>query len=444
MELSSVTNEIRKAVTQGRIGQRDPIREAEILRLINNAAEPFDFDTLELDSFIERAGTHRVVCLGESTHGTEEFYRLRAHVTERLIREKGFHLVAFEADFPDMDQVNDYIHGRRNAWDSFHRFPTWMWRNHAFSDFADRIREYNINESPNEDVSFFGLDLYSLHTSLEAIYKYFRERYPHKAKAILEAKVCLQPWEHDPTLYGLSVWNEQISSCKDEVLKILNEMIELKTVSLSAQMNARALQNAEAYYRTMFEGSVRSWNVRDSHMFESVKYLLDHYGPKSKIIIWEHNSHLGDCRATQMGLLGEHNLGQLCREEYGDEAYLVGLFTHSGKVSAAKNWDGEVRQKMLVPSRFDSFENLFHRAEAKNFCLPLDMDSSLSQALETPRLERAVGVLYLPQSERQSHYFAASLSKQFDEVIWCNETNALEPIDTWRDHEAPETYPFGV
>jgi erythromycin esterase-like protein len=445
MDLDSVTDTIREAIYSRSVGQRDSLVEAEIVNRINDSLEPFDLANPRLDKLIDRLGDKRVVCLGESTHGTEEFYRLRAHITERLIREKGFTLVGFEADFPDMDEVNDYIHGRRNDWRSFHRFPTWMWRNHAFSSFAQKIREYNLHQNRQNDASFFGLDLYSLHTSLEAVYKYFQTHHPAHAKAVTEAKVCLEPWQHDPTLYGLSVWNEQIEPCKDAVLKLLNEVNSLRTASLSAQMNARALKSAEEYYQTMFAGSVESWNVRDQHMFESVQYLLNHFGPKSKIVIWEHNSHLGNAKATQMGLMGEHNVGQLCKQHYKEECYLVGLFTHAGTVSAADNWGDEVRKKLLNPSRTDSFEHLLHRADEKNFTLPLqDADDRLKELLSIPRLERAVGVLYLPNSERQSHYFAASLSDQFDEVVWFNETEALEPIETWVEDEAPDTFPFGV
>jgi erythromycin esterase-like protein len=364
-----------------------------------------------------------------------------------LIREKGFRIVAFEADYPDMDEVNDFIHGRRTTWQSFHRFPTWMWRNTAFSDFVDRIRGYNLDEAKKLDVSFHGLDLYSLHSSLEAVHKYLQTHYPEKATAALEAKLCLQPWQHDPTLYGLAVWNQQTEGCREQILKVLSDIQKLKSASLSAQMNARALKSAEDYYRTMFEGSAQSWswNVRDQHMFETAQTLLN-YGTDSKIIIWEHNSHIGNCSATQMALLGEHNVGQLCKTHFGSDCYLVGFLTHTGTVLAADNWGDEVKKKYLQPSRPDSYENLLHQSEHKFFCLPVTKTVELHELLKHPRLERAVGVLYLPLTERQSHYFAASLADQFDEVIWVDQTSALTPLDRndYQDPDSPDTYPFGV
>ena len=450
MTTAPETEHIKEAIETRSIAFKDPHLDAELIKAVNESAEPFSFNELELDRLIERLGEKKVVCLGESTHGTDEFYRLRSHITERLVREKGFRIVAFEADYPDMDEVNDYIHGRRTSWESFHRFPTWMWRNTAFSDFADRMRHYNINEAKKNDVSFHGLDLYSLHSSLDVVYKYLQTHFPEKAGLALKAKLCLQPWQHDPTLYGLSVWNEQTEGCRDQILRLLSEVQNLKgdsrSSTLKLQMNTLALKSAEDYYRTMFEGSAQSWNVRDQHMFDTIEALLKSYGENSKIIIWEHNSHIGNCQATQMALLGEHNVGQLCRKKWRDDCYLVGFLTHIGTVSSADSWGEEVKKKNLRPSRADSYEHILHRAKFKSYTLPLNKNSKVAELLRRPRLERAVGVLYLPESERQSHYFAASLSDQFNEVVWVDETHALTPLDfdEWWDNDAPETYPFGV
>lgn len=427
--------------------------DAELIRLLQKNVEPLrDLSDPNFDGLIERIGDSRIVLLGESTHGTEEFYRLRAEISLRLIREKGFRLIALEADWPDVEQVNAYVQGKREDWDGFHRFPEWMWRNTAFADFANELRKNNQTES-TKPVSIYGLDLYSLHSSMQAVLKYLRERDPEKMRAVLEAHDCLSPYQEDPSLYGLAVWNEQIRPCEDEVFRLLRELhaemgnakSDRDTQLMSAMQNARVIKNAEEYYRIMYQGNVDSWNLRDQHMFETMNFLLDYHGSDSKIIVWEHNSHVGNAYATQMAAIGEHNVGQLVKEKYHEEAYIVGFLTDHGTVAAASRWGGQMEIKNLQPARSDSFEGLFHNVQPRNFALPLrNQLPEIIDELKRPRLERAVGVLYLPRTERSSHYFKAAIAEQFDEVIWLDETHAVEPLPFVAETEEPDTYPTGL
>ena len=424
----------------------------DLVELIKNVAEPLpNLRRPDFRGVLDRIGDSRVVLLGESTHGSDEFYRLRAQLSLELIRKKGFNLIALEADWPDVEEVNSYIHGRTPSWDGFHRFPEWMWRNTAFSDFTNILLEHNISER-NPKVSIFGLDLYSLHASLDAVLRYLQRRFPEKMRSVRAAHDCLQPWQDDPTLYGLAVWNEQIKSCEPEVFTLLKELHEGLRAKLadnhslfSAAQNARVVKSAEEYYRTMYKGSVESWNLRDQHMFDTLKFLLDHHGEDSKIIVWEHNSHIGNALATQMGMLGEFNVGQLCREHFGSDAYSIGFLTDHGTVAAASRWGGAMQTKSLRPTRYDSYEGLFHRTELPAFFLPLRQQrNDIINHLAKPRLERAVGVLYLPESERTSHYFTANLVEQFDEVIWVDQTTAVVPLKFAAETEEADTYPFGL
>lgn len=423
------------------------------------AANAADFDPVrpKLDELVKKLSESRVVLLGESTHGTKEFYDVRAALTMRLVREAGFNLVALEADWPDVEVVNDFIHHRRKDWESFHRFPEWMWRNHSFARFVKDMWKHNSSER-HQPVSVFGLDLYSLYHSLEAVQNFFERYYPESAEKARSAKNCLEPWRSDPSRYGFAAYRDENSSCEPQVLELLRTLHENSLDArdpaperslLSALQNARVAINAEEYYRTMFKGSVESWNLRDRHMFETVLVLLDHFGPSSKIIIWEHNSHLGDARATQMGDLGELNLGQLCRARFGNDCRSVGFFTNTGTVAAASEWGGDVEIKHLNPVREDSVEAVLKEGAEKKgvgaYALSLDdLDERSLEELRKPRLERAVGVLYLPETERYSHYFDARLADQFDDVVWIGETRAVDPLKHVPEDEEPDTYPSGL
>lgn len=427
--------------------------EQDTIRRIREGLEVIDdLEAPDLDGFLDRVGDSRVVLLGESTHGTADFYELRAKITQRLVQEKGFNIVALEADWPDAEGINSYIHGRTESWGGFQRFPEWMWRNKSFSEFVEALKQHNSSER-NAPVSLFGLDLYSLSASLDAVFRFFEGRDTLGARLAQQAQDCLAPWRHDPSRYGLAVWNQAIHGCEQEALAVLKELHEhqYNTLSepdpelLSALQNARVVKNAEEYYRAMYEGSVDSWNLRDRHMFETLLLLMDHYGHDSKVIIWEHNSHIGDASATEVARIGELNIGQLCRAKFGSKAYLTGLMSDHGTVAAASHWGGDVMTKLLRPARPDSFEHLLHSTGVPSYFLPLRrQNEELKSALRNDRLERAVGVLYLPQTERSSHYFRARMSEQFDEVIWLDETRAVEPLTHVPEMEETDTYPFGI
>ncbi len=410
-------------------------KDETLLDLIRAHAETIDStEHPDLDSLVDRIGSARVVLLGESTHGTKEFYDLRAAITMKLVKERGFNVIALEADWPDMEGVNEYIHGRRDEWSGFARFPEWMWRNHSFNELTKALRAHNSSER-HLPASVFGLDLYSLSSSLENVYNFLSKQDASAAEIARKAKACLHPWQFDPSQYGLAVLREHIEGCKDQVFELLRSMHEKQIKAstsnkrlLSALQNARIVANAESYYRLMYESSVDSWNLRDEHMFETLLLLLDHYGPLSKVIVWEHNSHLGNAAATQMGRIGELNVGQLCKSRFGDACYNIGFMTDHGTVAAASQWDGPMEVKRLLPTRPDSFESLFHRAGGDYFLPIRNARAELREALRPTRLERAVGVLYLPQSERQSHYFHASLTDQFDEICWIDETRAVQAL----------------
>ncbi len=426
--------------------------ETELVNTLRRSIEPIvSLSHPSLDGFVERAHSARVCLLGESTHGTVEFYELRAKMTLRLIDDYAFNIVCLEADWPDVELINDYIHGRRDDWSGFHRFPQWMWRNHSFADFVDELRDRNL-EGDGQPISVFGLDIMSLSASLEAVLHFLERRDPEAFRLAQQAETCFAQWRHDPTQYGLHVCHHQVKTCEREVLNILKTMHERRlqligttdSKLLSALQNARVVHNAEEYYRAMYESAEQSWNLRDRHMFETLLILLDHFGKGSRAVIWEHNSHIGDARATEMNLIGELNLGQLCRTHFGQHAYLAGFLTDHGTVMAASCWGGPARVKTLNPGRADSYEGLFHSLNVPAFHVPFRHSAAVSRHLREPRLERAVGVIYQPDKERNSHYFRASLSSQFDEITWVDQTSAVKPLRHSVETEEPDTYPFGI
>ena len=330
---------------------------AEIAALVAEHAEPFDsVESADLDAVVERLGDARVVCLGEASHGTHEFYRLRARITRRLIEEKGFTVVAVEADWPDAERVDAYVRHRAPAeteWEAFARFPTWMWRNEPVRDFVEWLRVWNGDRAEAERTGFFGLDLYSLYTSLDAVLGYLDEWDPELAETARARYACLTPFAEDPALYGQAVVSQRYRDCEDEAVEMLRDLLRqrLRLTAggegdsegafpfFDAAQNARVVRDAEAYYRQMFYGAVSTWNLRDTHMMTTLQALLAHVGDgEAKAVVWAHNAHLGDAAATEMGARGEINLGHLCRREYGDDAHLVGFGTHTGTVLAADDW----------------------------------------------------------------------------------------------------------
>jgi erythromycin esterase-like protein len=425
--------------------------------------------TEQYDALIDMIGNARLVLLGEASHGTHEFYRERAQITKRLIEEKNFHAVAVEADWPDAYRVNRYVRGESDdatsaeALTDFERFPQWMWRNTAVVDFVGWLRAYNdLIARPEERIGFYGLDLYSLYGSIQQVLGYLDKTDTEAARRARQRYSCLEHFGADPQTYGYAASLNLDASCEQEVIKQLTELRRNAGAYLSrdgrvaedelffAEQNARVVQNAEEYYRSMFRGDILSWNLRDRHMAQTLDTLLAHLSQRvgrAKIVVWEHNSHLGDARATEIGAHGEFNVGQLVRETYGGDAVLCGFTTYQGTVTAASDWDAPAERKRVLPALANSYENLFHQQDAPRIFFNLRDTPALARELRRTRLERAIGVIYRPDTERISHYFDASLPEQFDAVLHFDETRAVEPLERsahWQEPEPPETYPTGI
>jgi protein-L-isoaspartate(D-aspartate) O-methyltransferase len=434
--------------------------EASLPELIYQSSEHFArIDHVNLDNLLERIGDSRLVLLGEASHGTAEFYEMRARITRELIEKKGFNIIAVEADWPDAAHIDHYIHGSSPdpllESKPFSRFPTWMWANHSVLEFTHWLKAHNEKiYSPEEETGFYGLDLYSMFSSMEAVLNYLEKVDPETAEVARLRYGCLMPWASDPAMYGQVAITRQYRECEKDVLDTLQNLMK-KRVDYSradgeqffnAEQNARLVANAERYYRTMYYAENNSWNQRDQHMFETLQSVLKFRGPTSKAVIWEHNSHVGDARATQMSARGEFNIGQLVRQEYGDNAYLIGFGTDHGTVAAASEWGGPMEVKQVQPSHIDSYERVCHETMTDNFLLPLriPLQEITRKKLLAERLERAIGVIYRPETELQSHYFYASLPRQFDEYIWFDETRAVEPLTRETIKDLPGTFPFGL
>jgi erythromycin esterase-like protein len=429
------------------------------------AGTPHDFDPVI--SAVDRA---RFVLIGEASHGTHEFYRIRAEITKRLIRECHFEAVAVEADWPDAYRINRYVRGTGKDRDAIEalgdleRFPQWMWRNADVLDFVGWLREHNDACADDaRKVGFYGLDLYSLHASMEAVIRYLRVVDPDAAHRAQARYACFDHFGGDVETYARTAGLGLAVSCEREVV---SQLIDLRRSAADyarrdgrvaaddlfvAEQNARLVKNAEAYYRTMFGGHVASWNLRDRHMVETLDALAEHLpaprGRPAKIVVWAHNSHLGDARATELARRGELNVGQLVRERLGGEALLVGFTTDSGTVTAASDWGEPAERKTVRSALPGSYESIFHAAGLGNFALDLRHHSPATRALASPRLERAIGVVYRPETERQSHYFEAVLPRQFDVVLHYDHTRAVEPLERtalWERGELPETYPSSL
>lgn len=428
-------------------------------QLIADAAEPLGpLDDPAFGGLIDRFANARIVMLGEASHGTSEFYRARAAITRRLIERHGFTIVAVEADWPDAATIDRYVRHRSARPESepaFQRFPTWMWRNTDIAEFVEWLREHNRGVPEARRAGFNGLDLYNLNGSIRAVIGYLDRIDPEAAKVARERYGCLSPWRSDPASYGRMALTEGYARCEEPVVAQLRELF-LKSRDyaaggeddfLDAAQNARLVASAESYYRAMYYGAAESWNLRDSHMFDTLEVLLRAKGPASKAVVWAHNSHIGDARHTEMGSArGELNIGQLCREHYGEEVRLIGFGTHGGTVAAATDWDGPMEIKPINPSRPDSYERLCHDSGVDRFLLDLreGQNEGARQGLMTARLERFIGVIYRPDSERWSHYSASVLPRQFDGWIWFDQTSAVTPLPVEQQEGAEETYPFGL
>jgi erythromycin esterase-like protein/predicted phosphoribosyltransferase len=458
-EVRRILDEFRP---QNRSGAAEPID------VVRARAIPLGGDPRQYDTLIDGIADANVVLLGEATHGTHEFYRERAFITRRLIEAKGFAGVAVEADFPDVYRINRFVRGSGaddeavDALGSFARFPTWMWRNADVLDFVGWLKAHNEKQPPDRRAGFYGLDLYSLRASMHAVLEYLDRVDPAEARRARQRYACFDQFGPEMQEYGYATAFGLERSCEREVVSQLVELHRRRLEYASrdgrvaaddffyAEQNARLVRDAEEYYRTMFAGRAESWNLRDQHMSATLRDLLAFLArtqPDAKLVVWAHNSHLGDARATEMGEGGELNLGQLAREEYGDRAVLVGFTTYSGTVTAASEWDGPAHRQHVRPALANSWERLFHDAGLTRGLLPFRSDPELSGACSQPRLERAIGVLYLPESERRSHYFRAHIADQFDYVLHFDETRAVEPLErtsTWEAGEVAETYPTGL
>lgn len=425
------------------------------------AMEPLpEIDDPAFAAAFDRWADRRVVLLGEASHGTEEFYRARAAVTRRLVERHGFTIVAVEADWPDAAALDRYVRDRpapSGAPPPFRRFPTWMWRNTVVADLLGWMRTHNLGRPMEARAGFYGLDIYNLRDSMAAVLAYLETADPEAAAVARERYGCLTPWRNDPAVYGRAALGDSRRRCEKQALAQCREMLERSLAAsladspalFDAAQNARLVAAAERYYRIMYDGGAESWNLRDTHMFETLERLLDAGGPGAKAVVWAHNSHIGDARATEMGQLrGELNLGQLARQRFGEAAALIGFGTHEGTVAAASDWGGEMEVKTINPGLPASVERLFHRAGVGRGLLDLGpaLEAGLRRDLAGPWLERFIGVIYRPESERLSHYADVRLPDQFDGFVWFQRTRALTPLDGAppESGHVPDTWPFGL
>ena len=429
----------------------------QLVQAVREAARPLTGAAEDYDPLLELVGDARFVLLGEASHGTHEFYRERAQITQRLITEKGFTAVAVEADWPDAYRVNRYVRGvdddptAADALGGFARFPAWMWRNADVLDFVGWLRAHNdALPQTARKTGFYGIDLYSLYASMEAVVGYLARVDPEAAQRAQERYGCFEHFRQDTEAYAHATGFGASESCEDEVVEQLLDL--QRRAAEYARRDGRVAEDeffyAEEYYRSMFRGRASSWNLRDRHMAETLDALvahLDGHGRRTRIVVWAHNSHLGDARATQMGEEGELNVGQLVRERYGRDAVPVGFSTYTGTVTAASDWGGPAERKGVRPALPGSYEALFHDAGLPRFLLPVR--DGAARGLGEPRLERAIGVIYRPETERLSHYFYARLPDQFDAVLHFDQTRAVAPLERtagWETGEVPETYPSAL
>jgi erythromycin esterase-like protein len=446
------------------------MNDRELTEAVREHAQPLIGLAANHDYLIGLIGDARFVLLGEASHGTHDFYHERAEITQRLIEEQGFTAVAVEADWPDAYRANRYVRGigadafAVEALSNFKRFPQWMWRNTAVAEFIEWLRQHNDALPKDSKAGFYGLDLYSLHSSMSAVLSFLEGVDPQAAKVARERYSCFDHFGEDTQVYGFLAASGATKSCEEQVVQQLLELQKrtreyvARNPSVSedqvfyAEQNARLVKNAEAYYRSMFlRGAEPSWNLRDRHMMETLEALAAHLemqGADAKIVVWAHNSHLGDARATEMGWRrGELNLGELVRKRYGRDAVLAGFTTDHGTVTAASDWGEPAQRKTVRPALPGSYELLFHETKLGRFMLDLRDHNRATEGLRDSRLERAIGVIYRPSTERMSHYFQSTLPEQFDVVLHLDETRAVEPFERtaeWEKGELPETYPYAL
>jgi erythromycin esterase-like protein len=413
----------------------------------------------DLDPLLERIGDARFVLLGEASHGTSEYYAWRHRLSRRLVEEKGFSFIAVEGDWPDCYRLNRWVKGYPEAGESayevlhaFERWPTWMWANREVEALAEWMREHNRGRPVEERVGFYGLDVYSLWESMEAVERYLRRIDPEAAARARRAYGCFDPYAEDVQEYAMATALVP-TSCEDEAVAMLTEMRRRgpayredgREAYFNAEQNALVVKNAELYYRTMVRGGSASWNVRDTHMVETLERLVEHHGPRAKAIVWEHNTHIGDARATDMARAGMLNVGQLVRQRRHEEGVvLVGFSSYEGSVIAGEEWGAEMERMRVPPAREDSWEAVLHaHAPADRL---LVFSSSEPEEMLRPRGHRAIGVVYHPEAERFGNYVPTVLPLRYDAVLYLDRTTALHPLhmEAHEDGEPPETYPSGM
>lgn len=426
----------------------------KLISILNDDIEPISDNEDKYTSLLHKIGDARFVLIGEATHGTHDFYKMRAEITQELITKKGFMAIAIEGDWPDAYRIHRYVQGMgdKNDWeqalDTFKRFPKWMWRNTTLVPFFQWLRIHNDHQSSRK-VGFYGLDLYSLNSSMQAVINYLNKVDPEAAERARARYACFDHLGCDPQTYGYlaseGVKKPCIKEAIEQLLELQHHAFEYVRNNGSpeedyfyATQNARIVKDAEHYYRSMFEGRISTWNIRDIHMLETLNTISDHleerFKKPAKIIVWAHNSHVGDARATEMGEKGEVNIGQLVREHHdSNNTYLIGFSTYQGFVTAANNWDEPAKHKRVNPGISGSYEELFHQLKYKKFILDLNRFDQVEHYLHIPRLQRAIGVIYRPETERFSHYFFTRLPYQFDSVIHLDDTTAVEPLDVNAD-----------
>lgn len=442
----------------------------ELARELRQVVHPLHGGWDDFDPLFDVVGDARFVLIGESSHGTHDFYRIRAELTKRLVLERGFQAVAIEGDWPDAYRVNRWVRGQSSeldaidALDDFRRFPAWMWRNADVLDFIGWLREHNEGVAErHERVGFYGLDLYSLFSSMQEVLGYLDHHDAQAAERARERYACFDQFGDDPQTYGMVAGLGMTRTCENDVVSQLVDLQRKRATYLRrdglvahdefffAEQNARVVHSAEQYYRSMFRGRVSSWNLRDIHMADTLDALATHLSSSTergaKIVVWAHNSHIGDARATEMGDAGELDVGQLVRERHPGQTLLIGFSTFEGSVTAASNWGDPAERKRVRPGLPGSYERLFHEVALPRFLLLTGELGKLTTRLRTPRLQRAIGVIYRPDTERQSHYFQCRLPDQFDAMIHLDVTRAVEPLErsaSWVGGDVPETYPTGV
>lgn len=447
-------------------------KNLELINALKKCVLPARGIAPDYTPLIEKIGDSSVVLIGEASHGTHEFYRERALITQLLITEKGFNAVAIEGDWPSAYRINEFIRGKNSvrlphtnsnnpeaALSEFKRFPAWMWRNTVLVEFIEWLKEHTAQRK-DDGVYFVGLDLYSLHRSIEMVVDYLDKIDPLAAQKARERYACFDHYHNDPQAYGYWTSLEPYLSCKSHVTAQLAELHKHFTHYVgsqgsaldnffNAEQNAVLVKNAEHYYRSLFSSTTNSWNVRDHHMMDTldaVRKHLETQGLEPKVVVWAHNSHVGDARATEMAARGEINIGQLVREKYDRNAFIIGFTTHSGSVSAASDWGKDVERKTVRPALTESYEDIFHQVEFHRFLLFTDHPNLPKEWFTQERLERAIGVIYRPETERWSHYFHALMPQQFDAVIHIDKSQAVKPLDVtsqWIAGEFPDTYPTG-